>query len=293
VAPIPGTFGQGFPGLVYLSTLAYLNPSDRPPGAQSEHQRTFFSELLHAHETAHQWWGNLVTSSHYQDDWLMEALANYSSMLILERKKGRRALDAVLDEYRDHLLAKNADGRTAESAGPIVWGLRLHSSQFAGSWRPIVYEKGSWILHMLRMRMGEDRFLKMLGELAKRKQYKPITTQEFQALAAEFLPPKSEDPKLEAFFEQWVYNTGIPTLRLKYDVQGKAPKARVRGTVTQTDADDEFSALVPVEIHFAAGRKPITYWVRTSSEPSEFSIATGAAPVRVLLDPANAVLSRK
>ena len=79
VSPIPGTFGQGFPGLLYLSTLAYLKPEDLPMAVRTDSQRRFFSELLHAHETAHQWWGNLVTSGSYQDDWLMEALANYSA----------------------------------------------------------------------------------------------------------------------------------------------------------------------------------------------------------------------
>lgn len=292
VSPIPGTFGQGFPGLLYLSTLAYLNPSERPASVQSEYQRTFYSELLHAHETAHQWWGNMVTSAHYQDDWLMEALANYSAMMILEKKKGRRALDSVLEEYREHLLSRNPDGRTLESVGPIIWGIRLHSSQSPGAWRTIVYEKGSWIMHMLRMRMGDAAFLKMLGELCRRKRYKPVSTSEFQSIAAEFLPPGSEDPKLEAFFDQWVYNTGIPTLRMKYEVQGKAPKVRLRGTITQTDADEEFSALVPVEVQLPL-KKTITHWVRTSSEPVQFHIDLKAAPLRVLLDPGNAVLARK
>ena len=59
VSPIPGTFGQGFPGLVYLSTLAYLDPKERPPGARSASSQTFFSDLMVAHEVAHQWWGNV------------------------------------------------------------------------------------------------------------------------------------------------------------------------------------------------------------------------------------------
>src|SRR6188474_3777791 len=87
VSPIPGRFGQGFPGLLYLSTLVYLDPSERPLRSNSP-QQIFFSEVLHAHEIGHQWWGNGVTSADYQDDWLMEALANYSALWSLERKKG-------------------------------------------------------------------------------------------------------------------------------------------------------------------------------------------------------------
>ena len=89
VSPIPGTFGQGFPGLIYLSTLAYLKPSEYPAALHTEQQRRFFSELLHAHEAAHQWWGNLVTAASYQDEWLMEALCE----LLIDpapRKKERK-----------------------------------------------------------------------------------------------------------------------------------------------------------------------------------------------------------
>lgn len=289
VSPIPGTFGQGFPGLLYLSTLAYLNPSDRP--VRTETQQTFYSEVLHAHETAHQWWGNLVMSLSYQDDWLMESLANYSALLLLERKKGRRALEAVLDEYRDHLLTKTEQGKTVESAGPIVWGPRLVSSQSPASWRIITYEKGTWIIHMLRVRLGDERFLKMSGELARRKAYGVVTTDDLRQIASEFLPPKSEDPKLEAYFEQWVYGTGMPTLKLNYAVSGKAPNLKVRGTIVQSDVDEDFSTLVPIELQLP-GKRSVTKWVRTSGEPAPFSIDLKVAPVKVQLDPARAVLAR-
>jgi aminopeptidase N len=269
-----------------------LNASERPPQVQSEYQRIFFSELLHAHETAHQWWGNLVTSGAYQDDWLMEGLANYSAMLILEKKKGRRALDSVLMEYRDHLLARTAQGRTVDSVGPIIWGVRLDSSASPGAGRIIIYEKGSWIIHMIRMRLGDEAFLKMLGEVVRRKRHSALSTEEFREIAAGFLPPGSPDPKLEAFFEQWVYNTGIPSLKMKHSVRGKAPKVRITGTITQTDADEEFSTLVPIEVHLP-GKRVVTKWFRTSSEPVDFSIDVNAMPTRILLDPGNAVLARK
>ncbi len=289
VSPIPGTFGQGFPGLLYLSTLTYLSPSDRP--LRTEVLQTFFTELLHAHETAHQWWGNLVVTSNYQDEWLMESLANYSAILMLERKKGRKALDAVLDGYLEHLLAKSSNGKTIDSAGPIVWGLRLVNSQSPSSWRTITYEKGTWIIHMLRMQLGDERFLKMLGELARRKAFKSVTTEEFRLLAAEFLPPKSEDPKLESFFEQWVHGTGIPTLKLQYTVSGKAPRVKVQGTVSQSDVDGDFTSRVPVEVQLP-GKKTSVKWVRVSSEPAAFTMDLTAVPGKVLLDPGRAVLAK-
>jgi Peptidase family M1 domain len=287
VSPVPGTFGQGFPGLIYLSTLSYLAPS---MPSMSPREQAFFTELLHAHETAHQWWGNIVTADGYHDGWLMEALANYSSLLYLEKRKGARTVDTMLNEYRDSLLKKLPSGGTEDSAGAIVMGPRLASSLSPDAWKHIVYGKGSWILHMLRRRMGDEKFLAMLAELRRRYQWKSITTDEFRQLAAGFLPPKSPDPKLEAFFDVWVYGTGIPHLKMTWSVKGKAPALRVTGTLTQTDVADDFSVPVPIEIQFAKGKQ--IHWVQSADEPVSFSVAVRQAPAKVLLDPAMSVLKR-
>ena len=292
VSPVPGTFGQGFPGMIYLSTLSYLKSSDRPLMRMTERHKLFFSELLAVHEVAHQWWGNVVASSGYEHDWLLEALANYSALLYLEKQKGSRAVDSVLSEYRADMLNKNEAGSTHESAGPIALGYRLESSQNPEAWRVIVYEKGSWILHMLRRLMGDERFESFLGEVRRRFEWKNLDMESFRLLAAQFLPPKSPDPKLESFFDQWVYSTGIPTLKVKHSVSGKAPALKLTVTVEQTGVDEDFSAPVPVEIQFR-NLKAVTRMVRTSSEPAVFTIPVRQAPTKVVLDPGNSLLAIK
>jgi hypothetical protein len=287
VSPVPGTFGQGFPGLIYLSTISYVAPSISTlnPG-----ERVFFTELLHAHETAHQWWGNIVTADGYHDGWLMEALANYTALLYLEKRKGPRSVEAALNEYRDSLLKKLPSGEIEDSAGAIVMGPRLESSLSPDAWKHIIYGKGSWILHMLRRRMGDEKFLAMLAELRRRYEWKSITTEQFRELAAGFLPPKSQDPKLEAFFNQWVYGTGIPQLKMSWSLKGKAPAFKVTGTVTQAEVPDDFSVPVPIEIQFAKGKQ--VYWVQSADEPVTFSVPVRQAPSKVLLDPSQTVLKR-
>jgi hypothetical protein len=290
VSPIPGAFGQGFSGLVYLSTLAYLDPDSRPASVRTEYQQLFFSELLHAHETAHQWWGNLVTSGSYRDDWLMEALANYSALLLLEQKQGRKAMNAVLDEYRSHLLLRLPGAGAVESAGPVVWGSRINSSQSFGAARTIMYEKGSWILHMLRARLGDANFLKMLGEITRRYRFQPLSTAEFQSLAASFVPAGGDDRDLELFFDQWVYSTGIPELRMDFKVTGKAPRVRVEVRIEQSGVPEDFSASVPVEVQLP-NRRTVVKWVRTSSEGTAVTLDLPAAPSKVTLDPSNSILA--
>jgi len=292
VAPIPGAFGQGFPGLVYLSTLSYLEPRERPASVRGDLQQFFFSDILHAHETAHQWWGNTVTSASYQDDWVMEALANYSALLFLEKRNGGRTLETILGQYRERLLKKDQDGKTLESAGPITWGTRLHSSLTPDAWRGIMYDKGSWIIHMLRRRLGDAQFFKLLGEICRRYRYQTLDTEQFRAIAREFLPPRSLDPQLEELFDYYVYGTGIPTLKLHYSVRGKAPALKLSGAVTLSDVSEDFRVNVPVEIQFGRG-KSIVHWVHVSHEPAAFTLTLKQAPVRVVLDPGEATLAKK
>jgi hypothetical protein len=287
VSPIPGGFGQGFPGLLYLSTLAYLDPAQRPRSMQGRYSQTFFSEMLDAHEVAHQWWGNLVTTSSYEDGWLTEALSNYTALLYLEKKKGPKALDAVLDDYRAHLLAKGENGKTAESAGPITWGYRLQSSLSPDSWHSITYEKGAWVLHMLRRKMGDDRFLAMLRALCERYRFQSVTTAQFRKLAQEFGAPQTSAGDMESFFENWVYGTGIPTIQLNYTVRG----LKVTGTVTQSDVADDFTARIPIEVQ--SGRTRNLYWVPTSNDTDPFEFTLKEPAVKVGLAVKDALMSAK
>lgn len=282
ITPIPGGFGQGFPGLVYLSTLAYLDPGQLPPRLRDRAEETFFSDLLEAHEVAHQWWGNLVLPASYHDDWLIESLANYSALLLLERKKGSKALDTVLDDYRTHLLSKTAGGDSLESAGPIVWGYRLESSLAPDAWRTVTYEKGTWIIHMLRRRLGDEKFLSLLRDISSR--YHSISTEQFRELAQKYAPA-SPDPDFKIFFDNWVYGTGIPAVKLSYSWRAM----KLFGTLAQRDVDDTFTAFVPVEVQ--SGNKTDVYWLATGTDPASFSIPLKSPPTKVTLLAANCLMT--
>lgn len=296
VSPIPGNFGQGFPGLLYLSTLAYLDVSNRM-GASRE-ATLYYAELLEAHETAHQWWGNIVASPGYEDDWLQEAMASYLSLVAVERRHGTKAIDNLLSEYRARLLRKDAEGRELESAGPVTFGARLDSSIAGRGGRTIVYEKGAWIVHMLRRRLGEAAFWALMKDATAKYRFRPLSTVEFrelarQALANDARPDsyRSADPKLDGFFDTWVQGTGVPALKLAWTLKGKAPKLALTATVTQSGVPEDFSDFVPVDVQPARG-PAIRRWVRTSSEPAQFTVTLAAPPSKVTLDPQNAVLKR-
>lgn len=291
VSPIPGSFGQGFPGLVYLSTISYLPEKDRPAAVQTSKLNVFYSELLLAHEAAHQWWGNLVTSASYRDEWLQEALANYTALMLVERKRGARAMESILEEYRQDLLRETGEPKQpVEAAGPITWGARLRASEGVDPWRVITYCKGSWILHMLRRRLGDGPFLAMLGELRRRHEYRTVTTEEFRALASRFTAKDDPDRTLEGFFDTWVYGTGIPQIETAVRTRGKPPAVDVTVTVKQSGVPDDFVVELPVAVTPARGARPVVKWLRTGDEAAvQFRLK--APPVRVEVAPGAGVLA--
>ena len=132
---------------------------------------------------------------------------------------------------------------------------------------------------MLRRQLGDEAFLKMLGALRKEYEDKSIGTEDFRLFCARYLPPHSPDPKLESFFDQWVYGTGIPALKLTSSLKPR----RVTGTLTQSETDEDFAAAVPLEIQMGKGRS-VTRMVVASSEPTSFDLPVPAQPTKVFID---------
>lgn len=260
VSPVPGYFGQGFPGLIYLSTISYLRPEDRPAQLRNPRLDTFFSEMLLPHEIAHQWWGNLVSPLNYRANWLMEAMADYSALEFVERAKGTPALDALLQQYRDDLLRQES-GKSIESAGPVDFGPRLLDNNGVLAWHVVIYEKGAWILHMLRQRLGDDAFNRMQVRLLQQFSSQPISNEDFRKLLSEFVPPGQPDKSLAMFFDAWVYGTGIPKLALHRD------------DLEVSGVDDDFSFDLP--LHCRAGGKEQVRWVRAAAGSNPLEPSTG------------------
>ena len=292
ISPIAGKFSQGFAGLVYASTLSYFDQGDPPLADLPDSERLFHAELVRPHELAHQWWGNLLTAESSADGWIMGALATYSSLMFLEHRMGKEALNRVLAEFKAHLLGKNDAGATTESAGTIVLGPRLSSSRSPNARRIIVYEKGAWILHMLRGIVGDEQFLKFLRDVAVSYKLGRISTEDFRREAARFVPPSSSDPELEDFFDQWVYSTGIPALKLTYRVRKKRPGVILSGEIRQENVPAHFSVPVPLTIQTRGGQS-LVHSVETTGEVTPFEVMLDSKPVQVALDPDQTLLAVK
>src|SRR5437899_9148726 len=152
VSQIPGTFGQGWPGLLYVSTYSFLPSEAQQRAGLSTAGQEHYTELVPYHEVAHQWWGNVVAWSRYRDQWIDEGIANYLAVLFADTKKNPdHKLHLWLARYRQQLVEKLPGAtETAGDIGALALGSRLNSSKSPTAYEQIIYSKGSWIIHMLR-----------------------------------------------------------------------------------------------------------------------------------------------
>jgi len=280
VTPIPSNIGQGFPGLVYASTLSYLDPSRPPLSRFSPELQTFYSKLLLPHELSHQWWGNTVTVDDDEDLWLVESLATYSSLLLLEHREGTAVRNHTLENFRQSLLAENETGDRIESAGPLVFGSRLQSSKFPDAYRVVLYHKGAWVQHMLRETLGTEPFLDLLRSLPRDFALQELTVDQFREAAASRLPAGHPDPQLRDFFDQWVFNTGVPEFRAEWRKDGSA----VSGTLVQEGVPEHYAFGVPLRITLADGQT-VDHVIRTDGAETPFHIAVQGQPTALAIDP--------
>jgi hypothetical protein len=262
ISPIEGYFGQGFPGLIYLSSISYLREEDRPAQLRNPQLDSFFSEMLLPHEIAHQWWGCMVSQADYRASWLFEAMSNYAALEFLEQTKGRAALDAVLERYRQDLLA-TVHGKALESAGPVDFGERLLDNNGIRAWHVVIYEKGAWILHMLRMRLGDAAFHTLQTSLLTNFQGKLISNDDFRKVAAGLLPEDQSDKALSLFFDNWIYATGIP--RLTFRSTGGNVSLKISGV------DEGFALDLPLRCSDADGKEQVV-WVHAGAGDNSYEM---------------------
>jgi hypothetical protein len=312
ISPVPGNFGQGWPGLVYLSTMSYLVPFDSARLPLSQTTDIFFRTLLINHELAHQWFGHVVKVNSYRDEWIIEALASYSSLLWLEQQRnGLRQARVVLDRYRTELLNKVED-EPLDSIGPLALGFRLASSKTPAGGGVIMYNKGPWVIHMLRQLMRDPKtgsdaaFTKFLRALVVEFSQSPLTTAGFRSLAEKFVRPElnAEDGRtLEWFFDQWIYGTGIPELKVSGKVEAgpRAPASRTRtaailGAALLENVDESWILPVPIYAQTARGEVFAGTAVAAASgaaEESKFTLPAPPNAQKVVVDPQQTLLVKK
>ena len=297
VSQIPGAFGQGWPGLLYLSTLSFLSPSAQQRVGLSARTQEAFTEIVPYHEVAHQWWGNQVGWPSYRDQWIHEGLANYIALLYADTKRSpNHTLAAWLNYYRKVLFSKPAgQAESPEEAGPLVLGNRLRSSKEPNGFDRVVYPKGTWVFHMLRAmlrdpsaRNPDARFAQLLRTVLERYRYRGLTTEDLQRAVEEVMTPAMDlegGRSMDWFFDQWVRSTGIPHYSVEFTARPQGRGFLVRGTLKQSGVPENFLAAVPLYATRLGGKPVLLGTVATSGEQTPFHFLSPVRPKRLLIDP--------
>jgi hypothetical protein len=302
---LPGRESQGWPGLIFLSSYAFLTPDERRE-IHMNASRESIDQQVPAHEAAHQWWGDLVSWKTYRDQWFSEGLANYCSLMMLQ-ERNPEAFRQILETYRRDLVEKNKDGNLPKDAGPVTLGSRLLSSHYPGGYEAISYGRGTWLFHMLRSmlqdgarrdpnrRTAEEPFVRSLHKLRERYEGKAISTRELLEVFAEDLPPSLRyegKASLEWFLNGWVNGTSLPKLELqgvKFATGGNGVVAT--GTIRQQDAEDNLVTSVPIYA-VVSGKTPVLIGrVFADGAESTFRLPAPAGTHKLLVDPYATILS--
>jgi hypothetical protein len=309
---MPGALSQGWPGLIFLSSASFLTGAEESQLRLTPVERTLITQVI-AHETAHQWWGDLVMYSGYRDQWLVEALANYSSMMVLESENPAK-FRAAMDKYRDDLLQKNKAGQELMEDGPVTLGTRLSCSQFPSGYEAISYGRGTWLFHMLRFMLRDaertsagsvrgdgkagqpdEPFVRVLREVRDRYQGKPITTRELLQAFENELPRSlwyEHHKSLDWFYEGWINGIAIPHFELHGVKYSDNPgSTTISGVIVQKDAPDDLVTPVPLYVS-VAGKMVLLGRVFADGPETAFHLTASLGARKVVLDPEQTLLSR-
>lgn len=201
--------GHSPPGMVILSVRPPLmRRALRPDPAGFWDVPTFFF----AHELAHQWWGHAVAGQNYRERWISEAFAQYAAALWIREHLGEERFREVMGRMASWALRET-------DQGPIHLGYRLgHVRGNPQIYRAIVYDKGAYVLHMLRSLVGEQAFHSALRSLQERFRFGKLGTTHVRRALEE-----ASGRPLAAYFDEWVMGTELPRLDVSHRPEPAAP----------------------------------------------------------------------
>jgi hypothetical protein len=297
VSQIPGSFGQGWPGLLYLSTFSFLAPAAQHRAGVSESTQELFREIVPFHEVAHQWWGNLVGWASYRDQWIDEGMANYLALLFANNQKNAgHSLRVWLARYRQHLVEKAPDADMPGSEiGALDIGNRLSSSRSPNGFEQVVYSKGTWVIHMLREMLRQPnskepdaRFTGLLNTLASKYAYKALSTADLQREVEAVMTPSMDlegGRSMEWFFDEWVRGAGVPHYRVQFTSHPGEKGYVIRGKLLQEGVPRSFIAPVPLYASSAPGHTILLGTVVAAGPETSFRFTTQFVPHKIVIDP--------
>jgi aminopeptidase N len=255
--------------IVFTSTMFSRNA---PAGLSKTFGVPFNNVTLIAHEIAHQWFGDSVTESTWSDLWLSEGFATYFAGLFVQQYEGEEAFQRYMRnaattvfEYEKKKRVPIFD-RDTESLMEL-----LNANN---------YQKGAWVLHMLRSNLGDEVFYRGIRAYYESHKNSVASTEDLRAAFE-----KASGKDLRGFFARWVYESGHPHYELKWYWLGKK---EVRVVLSQLQAGNAFTDPVHITLSTAKGERDIV--LKPTGKLFIERIPLRDEPVKIEFDPANQLL---
>lgn len=230
------------------------------------------------HEIAHQWFGNAVTETTWDDAWLSEGFATFFTMLFIEKEYGKEAYE------KEVIKAKETVFKLALKM-PEFSIISPRSAEKEDVTSGLTYQKGAWVLHMLRDLIGEVNFQKGIRSYYAKFYNANASTDDFK-LEME----KASSKDLKSFFKQWLYQPINPTINGTWNYDAKSKKLTIQ--LSQTQSGD-FVFNLPIEIgYYTKGSKKLTLLKMNLSKKQQIqSFTISGTPEKIDFDPRNVLLS--
>ena len=222
------------------------------------------------HEIAHQWFGNAITETTWDDAWLSEGFATFFTLLFIEDEYGK-------DEYLKGIIKARKSVYDMSVKMPDFSIVSERTAEKEDVTSGITYQKGAWVIHMLRNLMGEKNFKKGIQNYYAKYFNANTTTSEFRA---EMEKVSGKDLKL--FFKQWLYQPINPTINASWKYDANTKKLNV-----QLQQAQKYLYNVPVEIGFykKGANTPTILTMNLKEKDQLFSFPLATAPEKLELDP--------
>ncbi|HKW56863.1 MAG TPA: M1 family aminopeptidase [Candidatus Acidoferrum sp.] len=278
------SFGQSWPGLVWIPICYYFDNTVRHALGIDWGDRGYW-KVVTPHEVAHQWWGHTVGFSSARDQWMSEGFADMSAALYLSMlEHDQKKFNAFWKDERELLVERDAQGYRAIDAGSLTMGYRASNYRTGGGiTRRLIYPKGAFVLHMIRMMMydrrdGDKYFKEMMQDFVATYRGKAATTEDFKAMVEKHMDRPMDldgNHKMDWFFNQYVYGTGEPEYTFNVSAQPTPDgKTQVKGEITRTGVPATWKDVIPLYAH--VGDKTIrlgTIAATHATEPLDVTIA--------------------
>jgi aminopeptidase N len=226
-------------------------------------------EPLIAHEIAHQWFGNSASESDWEHLWLSEGFATYLTDIYLLNKYGIEQFNSRLIKERERVI------RFYErQATPIVDN---NYTDLMTLLNPNAYQKGAWVLHMLRLKIGNKAFFDGLRRYYEAYQFNNATTDDFQAIVEQ-----SAGEDLDEFFEQWLYTAGHPVIKTFWSQSKRQFNLRLN----QQQKQFCFNFPLDIEIVYEDGTSDKkTYLIDCNEHSYQWELDKGKKVKNIIIDP--------